>query len=494
MLTRSLSLLAVLAASLAAWPADDKSTAKAETMRDYVKRNVGRYAYGMYIGTKKAGYIVEETKLGEHDGLPVARFTTEMVLSATVAGTKTSLKETSLTCYGLTGDGPIVHAEKRSIHDGQETTYTVTRKGAGLLIKTKGKGDSGTREVPLSKDTLLVQKRLEDWLKSGPKVGAAFTTWSASWDEDEVDGKQVYYYRGRKGLVWGGLPIDAYDVEVDLKGARFAAQLRPDGRLLAGKIGGLLDLRMEEEATAKKLDGPAVDLLAAAAIEVDRNLGDGEEVDALTLALTGLGKFQLPESHRQHVVSVKDGTTVLELRRDFRTGKKEPLTAAQRAAYLKATPSVQCDHPKLRKKARQVVGDVVGPLAKAKQLEHWVYNYVRKTYGANANTALAVLENAAGDCTEHTLLFVTLARAAGIPAREVGGVAFVNVHGRPLFGWHAWAEIHDGEQWVSVDPTWDEFYVDATHIKFSEGSDDSAWMNILGRVKVRVEKVVKRKE
>ena len=34
----------------------------------------------------------------------------------------------------------------------------------------------------------------------------------------------------------------------------------------------------------------------------------------------------------------------------------------------------------------------------------------------------------------------------------------------------------DGTQWVSVDPTWDEVYVDATHIKFSEGSQDYGWI------------------
>src|SRR5205807_1297290 len=82
--------------------------------------------------------------------------------------------------------------------------------------------------------------------------------------------------------------------------------------------------------------------------------------------------------------------------------------------------------------------------------------------------ARPVLENKAGDCTEHTLLFVALARAAGLPAREVGGVAYVGGD-EPAFGWHAWAEVHDGSQWVAVDPTWGQVFVDATHIKFSEG-------------------------
>ena len=72
-----------------------------------------------------------------------------------------------------------------------------------------------------------------------------------------------------------------------------------------------------------------------------------------------------------------------------------------------------------------------------------MYKNLRKTYDANADDALTVLENKAGDCTEHTLLFTTLARAAGIPARQVGGVVYVGGD-KPSFGWHAWSEIHDG--------------------------------------------------
>ena len=67
----------------------------------------------------------------------------------------------------------------------------------------------------------------------------------------------------------------------------------------------------------------------------------------------------------------------------------------------------------------------------------------------------------------------------------MGGLAYVTAH-KPLLGWHAWAEIHDGHQWVSVDPTWRQVYVDGTHIKLSEGSRDLAWANVVGKMKVKV--------
>jgi transglutaminase-like putative cysteine protease len=132
-----------------------------------------------------------------------------------------------------------------------------------------------------------------------------------------------------------------------------------------------------------------------------------------------------------------------------------------------------------------VVGDEADALKKARKLQSWVYRALKKSYSDNADTALQVLENRAGDCTEHALLFVALARAAGLPAREVGGLAFVSGT-KPMFGWHAWAEVHDGHQWVTVDPTWGQVFVDATHVKMSEGSRDLGWANVAGDIKVKV--------
>ena len=64
-------------------------------------------------------------------------------------------------------------------------------------------------------------------------------------------------------------------------------------------------------------------------------------------------------------------------------------------------------------------------------------------------------------CLEFTDLFITLARASGIPAREVDGYAYTqNTKQRPLSlsrdVLHAWPEYYDRntKQWIMVDPTW----------------------------------------
>lgn len=64
-------------------------------------------------------------------------------------------------------------------------------------------------------------------------------------------------------------------------------------------------------------------------------------------------------------------------------------------------------------------------------------------------------------CMEFTDLFVAIARAAGIPAREAVGFAYTtNTHLRPLSlvrdVLHAWPQYYDEKEqrWISVDPTW----------------------------------------
>ena len=153
--------------------------------------------------------------------------------------------------------------------------------------------------------------------------------------------------------------------------------------------------------------------------------------------------------------------------------------------YLKSTPTISADQEPIRRQAKEIVGDETKPLKVSELLEHWVFRHLRKTTAANASTALDVLKTLAGDCTEHTLLFLALARASGIPARRVGGVVYGGGN-PPLFAWHAWAEIHDGSQWVSIDPTWDQVFVDATHLKLSEGSDDWSWVNVVGSLKIKI--------
>ncbi len=90
------------------------------------------------------------------------------------------------------------------------------------------------------------------------------------------------------------------------------------------------------------------------------------------------------------------------------------------------------------------------------------YDYGRVQPNVERKGAKAALLNpTSAICMEFTDLFIALARAAGIPAREINGYAYTeNPEIQPLSlvsdVLHAWPEYWDERRkvWVPVDPTW----------------------------------------
>ena len=110
-------------------------------------------------------------------------------------------------------------------------------------------------------------------------------------------------------------------------------------------------------------------------------------------------------------------------------------------------------------------------LAKQYSTPESIYQYVVKTLSysyerVNQNpvrrgAVQALVSPKQAICMEFTDLFIAMARAANIPAREVVGFAYTtNSKLRPLSlvtdVLHSWPEYFDKEQsiWIPVDPTW----------------------------------------
>lgn len=89
------------------------------------------------------------------------------------------------------------------------------------------------------------------------------------------------------------------------------------------------------------------------------------------------------------------------------------------------------------------------------------YNYDRLNNSGRLGAIAAIIDPTNSLCTEFTDLFVTLARAKGIPAREIEGFAYsnnprikpVSLQNDVL---HAWPEYYDTKtnSWKPIDPTW----------------------------------------
>lgn len=128
-------------------------------------------------------------------------------------------------------------------------------------------------------------------------------------------------------------------------------------------------------------------------------------------------------------------------------------------SYLGETEYWQVDDPKIRALALQL------------KTPRAIYDYVRKTLkydyqrvkpNVERRGAAAVLNDpSSAICMEFTDAFIALARAAGIPAREINGYAYTeNPQIQPLSlvadVLHAWPEYWDRDRgvWIPIDPTW----------------------------------------
>ena len=138
--------------------------------------------------------------------------------------------------------------------------------------------------------------------------------------------------------------------------------------------------------------------------------------------------------------------------------------------YLQPTKYWESNHPTIKTKLSEILGEKSpeSNFDKAKLIQRWVaqnLTYDSKRLSGNSVERLGALTALANPteavCMEFTDLFIALARAAGIPAREINGYAYTaNPELRPLSLardiLHAWPEFWDeAKGWVMVDPTWE---------------------------------------
>ena len=151
------------------------------------------------------------------------------------------------------------------------------------------------------------------------------------------------------------------------------------------------------------------------------------------------------------------------------------------APYLSPEPMIQVDDPSIVSLADSLVGGIDDSWEAARVLGSFVHDALEKTPTVSLPSAVEVLESRRGDCNEHTVLFVALARAAGIPARTCAGVVYLFDE----FGYHAWPMVYVGE-WVAMDPTLDQAVADPTHVILATGSLDAQQVitSAMGRLSI----------
>ncbi len=107
--------------------------------------------------------------------------------------------------------------------------------------------------------------------------------------------------------------------------------------------------------------------------------------------------------------------------------------------------------------ADQITAGQKTVLGKARAIYDWICETMYRdpeTRGCGAGDVCTLLEKPGGKCADIHSVFVSLARAAGVPSREIFGIRQAKEQEQDISTWqHCWAEFYlPGYGWVPVDP------------------------------------------
>jgi hypothetical protein len=163
-------------------------------------------------------------------------------------------------------------------------------------------------------------------------------------------------------------------------------------------------------------------------------------------------KIIMPDTHFQKVLDQsRTGNFYIILIRAGETSENDS-AEEDMEKYLANSRLLELDDPEIAGlkplfgKSKDVIYDV----------ETFVYKRIsRKIAGVPIIPAGEILKNRTGDCTEHTVLAVSILRSLGIPSRAiVGMILSADFEGmRNVLVYHMWAEAYVNGKWVLVDAT-----------------------------------------
>jgi hypothetical protein len=287
--------------------------------------------------------------------------------------------------------------------------------------------------------------------------------------------------------------IPAWQVEELYGSVRIVSWLDEDGRLVRAEspLGFTLErtaYELAREAWDRTRRDPTLAsgygaIIEGTAIASDADLSRMAGTDQMIVRLGGVEVegFDLAGGRQ----TLRGDTLIVRRERlaDLDAGYQLPYQGGDLDGELEATPLIQATDPRIMSLANEIVGDERDPVIVARLLNEWVYGALRKEITLSMPSAVQVLESMQGDCNEHTVLYIALARALGLPARTAVGV--VHLDGR--FYYHAWPEVWlDG--WVAVDPTFGQVPADASHLRFLVGglSRQVELIRLIGRLRLEV--------
>ena len=445
-----------------------------EDVPENIPQNPQEHWYTLTLMNTKIGYVYISSEKTEYDGEEVDRQKINTVISLKGLGSDVIIERTHVEYIGT--DLMPRHFLFTSNESGLKQVEGRIIDGVAH-IKTTLNGETTESEVPVPPDTISEYTGVESLFQQGLKIGDKRNFHIFSLDllkpvktEIEVEAQDTLTYQSERKQVY--VLRQTLDM---MNRLTTKAWLDTDG----------VSYRTETPMMGFSMVTTKTDKEAA--------LGDTEEVDiVLKTRILPSGKHPTRNARNFEAdVTLTSGSIADTIMSNFRqklevnsarAGRlsiQVPTVAAEdcpdlpiqdaEGKYLGASAYIQTDAPAIRAKTEEILDGEVNSWRAAEKLCQWVHTAItEKKISGGFDSSLTALESLSGDCTEHTVLFIALARAAGIPARICSGIAF----GKDAFYYHFWAEVYVG-RWVQMDPTWGQTIADANHIQLDGSTLES---------------------
>jgi transglutaminase-like putative cysteine protease len=441
--------------------------------------------FGLYLMGRKAGWSRTSLSREIRDGRDVLVARGETLVRATVGGREVERRQEEERVYEARPGGRLLAFRARWAGDGGDRTVSGTCEKTVCTAVLVAGGAREERRIEGVRDTA----DLADGVRLAAARRSAVSGGQLDLEKLRVREVEDVFLR-RDRVAGAGVEEEVSVVAESEAGDRMAAEYRvtDDGRIVEIRLGEAIVARPEPEQIAKRLD--FIDLFALARVPLPGAL-PRDVPRTIAYRLEGLPAAFRKDDARQRFERGPGGTTVLTVtaRRPAAVdpAKDTPLARAGTGAAkedLASTPQANADAPEIQRLAREIAGDAAGAYEAARRLSDHVYRTLEKAYGASHDRASDVLASGKGDCTEHAVLLVALARAVGIPARGVHGLVYAQYEdGQHALYWHAWVEIRSAGEWIAMDPTFGQPVADATHLALGAGTQVDT-VGLLGALRV----------
>lgn len=436
--------------------------------------------YGIYLKDRKIGYArTGRTRLP--DG--TIRETQLTQLKLISFGQKAEMRMEQTFVFEGTAPYGLLNAEVTSNDASLGSKKTLTRTAKGYEVLHEAQGVRHKEVLEGTEYSLADSMAQEAWVRKNPQVGDRIAI--VNLDLTEAKAKfdtQTCKVLGSKKSLAGGVPVHVFEIESEWrdKGIKSLARVDAKGTILSDQL-AIFELRLESEAEAKNTTY-SHDLFVMGLVKLDRALGEWRTVTELVLQVEG-NEASFPAGPRQSVTAGTKGPVVKLGKAHGKVIKASDQEVQENLAETSAYP---ISNERIQKLAREAVGNAQSPAEKVRRLVQFTHDYVRPTLASTLPQIHDLLDGKKGDCKSYALLFTNLARAAGIPTREVSGLVYVGDDYK-AFGGHAWNEVVLDGVWVPIDATFNQTDIDATHLSFgSEQRATANLLNTLGKLSFRL--------